>query len=217
MADSIGSRDAAGTGRGVFAFSARKGLLFAAASMLALLAMPALADSLAVVAGGNQTGLSGAASAQPVVVEARTAGGAPIAGRTIAWSADNGFILAASSSVTDANGKASMGFTYGPTGTATLTATDSSSNAVAQTGATAIGGESLVIVSGNHQTNQIGATSQPIVVELRSASGVPIAGRSLQWSNLDGNTQVTAANSVTDSGGRASMTFKYVGAEPPAL
>jgi len=185
--------------------------------MLALLAMPALADSLAVVSGGNQTGLSGAPSAQPVVVEARTAGGVPIPGRTIAWSASNGLTLAASSNTTDANGQASMNFTYGFTGTATITANDGTSSEVAQTSATAVGGESLVIVSGNHQSDQIGATSQPIVVELRSAAGAPIVGRSLQWSNLDGNTQVTAPTSITDSGGRASMTFRFVDAQPPAL
>jgi uncharacterized repeat protein (TIGR01451 family) len=75
--------------------------------------------TLAIVSGDAQVLAIGAASA-PMVVEL-TAAGAPLAGQAIAWSTTSG-TLAATSSTTDANGRASTTLTLTQAGAVTVTA-----------------------------------------------------------------------------------------------
>jgi len=175
------------------------------------LAGTARADSLAVASGAGQSGLIGQAAAQPVVVVARNVNGVAVAGRTIHWSVGNGFQLSAATSVTDANGQASIGFTYGNYGTASIVASDPVGSTSTSATATSIGSDTLVVLSGSGQAGQQNTSSvQPIVVELRNAAGVPISGRSIQWSDQTTYTQVASASSVTNANGQASMGFTYL-------
>jgi hypothetical protein len=135
----------------------------------------ARADSLALVSGSGQSGLIGQPAAYPIVVQARNVNGVAVAGRTIQWTTSNGFQLSAASSVTDANGNASISFTYGNYGTTNIVASDSTGNTSANATATSVGSDTLVLISGGGQVGQAGsASSQPIVVEIRNAAGAPI-------------------------------------------
>ncbi len=171
----------------------------------------ATADTLTLMSGGGQTGLSGSASAQPIVVQVRNVNGVAVAGRSINWTASDGFTLSAASSVSDANGRASVNFTYGNPGTTVIHASDAVSTATASALETSSGGDSIVLISGGGQAGKAGsASAQPLVVELRNAAGNPIVGRTVNWSDQTSATQVNAATSVTDGSGRASMGFTYL-------
>lgn len=191
--------------------------LRAGALALIALAMPAAAwaDSLALLSGAGQSGLIGTTGALPVKVEVRNVNGAVVAGRTINWTTSNGFALSASSSVTDANGQASVTFTYGNYGTTAIVATDPVGATSASASQTSIGSDSLVLVSGDRQTGAVGTSStQPLVVEIRNAAGAPIVGRTVNWADQTSYTQVSSSTSVTDANGRASMNFSYVSSPP---
>ena len=177
----------------------------------------ARADSLALVSGAGQAGLIGQPASQPIVVQARNVNGVAVAGRTIQWNTGNGFQLGAASSVTDANGMASVTFTYGNYGTTSITASDAVGGSSAAAPETSVGSDSLVVISGSGQAGQQNTVSvQPIVVELRNAAGVPMNGRMISWTDQTSYTQVAAGSSTTNASGRASMGFTYLQG-PPAV
>ncbi|HTA64493.1 MAG TPA: Ig-like domain-containing protein, partial [Xanthomonadaceae bacterium] len=172
----------------------------------------AWADSLALMSGAGQQGLAGSTASEPLVVSIRDANGAPIPGRTIDWSTSNGFVLSAASSVSDANGLASVTFTYGNYGTTAIVASDPVGATSTQAEETSIGMDSFTLVSGSGQAGKSGsASAQPIVVQLLDASGHPIVGSTIDWTDKTAYTHVNAATSVTDANGDASMGFTYVG------
>ncbi len=109
-----------------------------------------------------------------------------------------------------------MGFTYGPT--AAINGVNAQDNN--GTGAhpevfftvTGVGADSMSMISGNGQTGPKNAPgAQPMVVEIRDAAGLPVAGRTVQWSVSvpPGAAIADAPSSITDAAGRASMTFTY--------
>ena len=175
------------------------------------------ADSLSLISGAGQSGLGGSASAQPVVVQVRNASGSAVSGRTIYWTTSNGFVLSAASSVTDANGLASVSFTYGNYGTTGIDAVDPVGSTSARARETSIGSDSITLISGGGQAGQVGTSAtQPLVVEIRNAAGNPIVGRTVGWTSQSGYTAVAAPYSLTNGSGRASMSFSYV-ASPPVV
>jgi uncharacterized protein YhjY with autotransporter beta-barrel domain/5-hydroxyisourate hydrolase-like protein (transthyretin family) len=173
-----------------------------------------LTDTIAIVSGADQSGPTGSAG-QPIVVEAKTPQGQPIVGRNILWTT-NGHTLGATSSLTDATGRASVGFDFGPNpGAFTITATDSSSGFAAT--ATATGTvSSITVVSGDHQSGAAGSHStQPFVVEVLDGAGAPIVGRSITWTDNSGGAVILdGSSSLTDASGRASMGFTYTPTQP---
>ena len=175
----------------------------------------AWADSLVVMSGAGQSGLGGSTGARPIVVQARDVDGAVVAGRTINWTTSNGFLLSAPSSTTDANGLASVNFTYGNYGTTNIVATDSVGATSASATETSTGRDSITLVSGGGQTGQAGtAGSRPIVVQVLNAAGNAVVGRTVNWSDTTAYTRVGAASSVTNTSGLATMTFSYVAGPP---
>lgn len=174
-------------------------------------AATASADSLALRSGGGQSGLIGQPGAQSLVVEVRDVDGAPIAGRSISWSTGDGFQVGAAATLTDANGRASVGFTYGNYGTTDIVATDTATDAQVQAPETSVGADSITLVSGGGQTGQAGApAAQPIVVQVLDAAGSPVAGRAVNWSDTTAYTHVDAPSSTTNASGQASMGFSFL-------
>ena len=185
-------------------------LLQAAVTTLAAAGAPR-PDTMTVMSGAGQSGLGGSPGSQPIVIELRNVDGVAVAGRTINWSAGNGIVLQSPTSVTDASGRASMTFTYGNSGPATILASESVSGANARALLTSTGSDSVSLISGGGQAGRAGSTAtQPIVVELRNAAGTPIAGRTLTWTDETALTRVAASSSVTDVSGRASMGFTFL-------
>jgi uncharacterized protein with beta-barrel porin domain len=175
----------------------------------------AWADSLALMSGAGQSGLAGSASQQPLVVAVRDANGAVVSGRTIDWSTSNGFTLSTASSVTDANGLASVNFTYGNYGTTAIIANDPVGATSTSGPETSIGANSFTLISGNNQAGRSGTTSvQPIVVQVLDASGLPVTGSTVNWIDQTQYTHVSAPTSTTDASGDASMSFTYLEGTP---
>ena len=85
---------------------------------------PPVATVLSITSGDNQT-IAVSTTGSPMTVTLLDQNDDPIAGRSVSWSVATGTgTLASSSSVTDAQGVASMTFTSGTTaGNATVTAT----------------------------------------------------------------------------------------------
>lgn len=161
--------------------------------------------SLRVVTGSGQRGPMQTQGQQPLVVELRDAGGNPLSGRTITWSTINGPATPdATSSVTDATGRAQVGFRYGDTpGIAGIRASSADAGAVdfvvESVQATLIGA-----VRGNNQT---GATGQELaedfVVAIAPVPGKSLAGVTVFWEVIAGGGTLRNATSVTDASGEA--------------
>lgn len=65
----------------------------------------------------------------------------------------------------------------------------------------------LAIVSGNGQRGRLGQQlPQPLVVEVTSANGQPVAGVAVQWRVTRGSAQLSPASGTTNAQGRASTT-----------
>lgn len=167
---------------------------------------------LAIVSGNNQNALVGSAFAQPLTVIADDSG-APAVGVAINWTVVGDATLVAGGP-TNGSGQASATVTAGPTaGAITVTAArqDAPTTSVSFTlNAEALG--ALLVVSGDGQTLAAGSASEPLVVELRNAAGLPVPGASIAWAADTG--ELAAASSVTDASGRASNTITLAAAGP---
>ncbi len=174
-------------------------------------------ETLVVTSGSGQSGLVGTHGAQPIVVTYRDQAGNPLPGQTITWAVANGdAVLDATTSLTNANGQASMGFTYGATASVNeITASATSANPfvgpiVVPAFATGVGADSLNVISGNGQAGPEGTHgTQPLVVEVRNAAGLVVVGRTINWTSIAGAAAPDASSSVTNASGRASMGFTF--------
>src|SRR5262249_14820912 len=121
-------------------------------------------------------------------------------------------VLDGASSVTNASGQASMGFTYAATASiSAIQASNPTNPSVFATAyATGVGADALNIISGNGQAGSEGTHSvQPLVVEVRNAAGQVVAGRTINWTSIAGAAAPDTPSSVTNASGRASMGFTY--------
>jgi hypothetical protein len=66
----------------------------------------------------------------------------------------------------------------------------------------------LVIISGNTQTLAPGSTNAaPLVVRALDASAAPLPGATVTWTVSQGSGTVSAATTITDDSGEASVNF----------
>lgn len=108
---------------------------------------------------------------------------------------------------------------FEPDETLTLTVTPRGGNPVAATG-TIVNDDipppaRVAIVSGNGQSGRLGQLlPQPLVVEVTSANGQPLAGIPVQWRVTRGSAQLSPASGTTNAQGRTSttVTIESVGA-----
>lgn len=173
--------------------------------------------TIAKVSGDNQTGVLGSASDLPLVVQLGNSGGTTgsLANKIVAWSVVGGqATLGAASSQTDANGVASIDFSYGATpGPVIIRAT--SANASVDFTATALSATASA-VSGNNQTGIVGQTLQPFVVQIApAASGKGLSRVPVTWRVISGGGNLSAVTTYTDANGRASDTLT-LGSQPGA-
>lgn len=179
------------------------------ASATAAFSLAIVAPQLIAISGDNQTGVVGVTATNPLVVELRdgTTNNLPIAGDTITWSVISGPAqLASGTSITDANGRASVGFSFGATaGASVLRARDSTTLASATFSSTAVG-LSLDITSGTGQTGTVGlALANPLVVRA-ARDGAPEPGILINWSTAGSTITLGSSQSSTDASGVANLT-----------
>lgn len=172
------------------------------------------ARTLAILSGNGQSGLANTAPPQPLTVLALD-GGRPAAGVTIQWVVAGGAVISASSSVTGADGRASVSVSsLGPgPGPVSVTATraDQATASVAFT--LTINIAALNKVSGDLQGTPVNTTTALPLVVRALLNGAPQAGVTVQWQVLSGNGAISGASAVTDANGLA-QAFVAVGPLP---
>lgn len=180
-------------------------------------------STLQVVSGINQTGPTGSAASAPLTVQV-TANGKPVANQSVSWSVTSGqATLSAVSSISDANGNASIAFTYGANaGPVSIQASVPGSQVTFNATAYA---PALNAVSGSSQSGPVGTTLQPFVVQIgpaggtgsrvQSSSPASLGGIAVIWTVLQGGGTLATLQTVTDASGRTSNTLT-LGSTPGA-
>jgi PKD repeat protein len=178
------------------------------------------ANSMAAVAGEDQTGHVSAALDDPLVVQVTDAFGNPIAGVPISWEAGGGGTVSDATVNTDDQGRASVERVLGPaSGQQTTVATSPGLAGSPVTFVhTALAGNAsrLAIVSGDNQTGRVGSQlAADLVVRLIDGQGNGVPNTAVAWVVATGGGSVTPANSNTDADGRASARWTLGGTPGP--
>ena len=174
------------------------------------------ANSMAAVAGADQTGHVSAPLDDRLVVQVTDAFGNPIAGIPISWEALGGGTVSDATVNTDDQGRASVERALGPAaGQQTTVATSEGLAGSPVTFVhTALAGDAarLAIVSGDNQTGQVGAQlPAELVVRLIDGEGNGVPNTAVAWKVATGGGSVTPASSNTDGDGRASARWTLGG------
>ncbi|MBK8285439.1 MAG: autotransporter domain-containing protein [Ahniella sp.] len=171
---------------------------------------------LTVLSGDGQQGAPNAPGPQPLVARLN-AGASPVAGATVTWSVVSGagsVNLGGTPSITDPNGDASLGFSFGSTpGVATVRASAFGGTTIADFTVTTAPLD-LTVFSGDGQTGLPGsALAQPLVV-LADSAGTPNAGVTIDWS-VSGAATLSQPSTITDGSGLASVNLTLGNAVGP--
>ena len=174
-------------------------------------ARAAAAHAIAPVSGDGQSATVGTALPDSLVVRVTDEFGNPVSDAPVEWSADRGSITPGTVQ-TDADGRAAaQRILGGAAGTQTATASspqlDGSPVTFTQT-AMPGSAASLVLVSGNHQSAEPGATlPDPVVVRLVDEDGNGMPNRAVTWVIGTGGGSVTPTTGETDAAGLASAQW----------
>ncbi len=173
--------------------------------------------AIAIVSGGNQSGLPNTTLPTPLVARVADAQNVPIANATVTWSAVGaGVTFNPVSSLTDALGNVSTQATLGATpGSTTVTATVGTATATTTLTTTTPTQPTLTIVAGNQQSAVAGATV-PIApsVLLKDGLGNPTANAQVTFAVASGGGSVTGGTATTNNSGVATLGSWTLGATP---
>jgi adhesin/invasin len=163
---------------------------------------------LVAVSGDDQSGAVNSVLPDSLVVRATDAGGNPVSGVTVHWSAQGGGTISPETVVTGDNGQAAAERVLGPgagqqTAEAAADGLAGSPVSFVHTGL-ATAPTALVKVSGDEQTAPAGfEVAEDLVVKLTDADGNGVGGRSVTWVVASGGGTTTPLNSTTDPSGFA--------------
>lgn len=155
-----------------------------------------------IVDGNEQSALTGAALAVPLTVRVTDEFGNPVAGETVTWTRTSGTgTLAAETSVTDADGRATVAFTAGTAAGAVSITAAVGESVVTFAATTALRTPSaLIAVSPLGQEGVVGSAIARVVARVRDAGGFPAAGAVVTWLAV-GPAVLSATSSVADENG----------------
>jgi hypothetical protein len=165
--------------------------------------------ALAKVGGDAQTGDPGAAL-DSLAVRVTDANGNPVSGAAVTFAPVGGGSVSPATTTTGANGIARTRWTLGTHVGLAQTASASVSGVPQVTfTATSTGSGVLTRVSGNAQTDTIGAfLADSLVVRFSTAGGQPIQGATIQWSHSGPGGSVLPRISVTRADGTVRAQWK---------
>ena len=145
----------------------------------------------------------------PIVVHVTDANGISSSNSLVAWTIiSGGGSVSSATSLTDANGNASVIWTMGPTvGVDSLRATIGSGASVIITATAQAGVISSTIqkTSGDAQSIAAGSTSAPMVVTILDLAGNPVANATVTWAASGG--VLSATTTTTDASGHTQATL----------
>ena len=167
---------------------------------------------LVLVSGDRQTGTTGTALPQPLVVVAQGSNGVPVPGVTVNFTVVlGGGSVSPASVVTDSQGLARTNMTLGPiTGTQIVTA---SAAQFSSTGIVEFGGSSASFgigynQSGNAQTGPVNAAlPNALILQVGTSATGALPGIPVGWIVTSGGGSIKVVTSVTDSNGNVSATW----------
>jgi len=164
--------------------------------------------SIALVAGGGQTGVVGAGLPSSAVVQVNAADGLGVPGVSVVFAAPPGGRVGSTSIITDAGGRASTALTLGTVaGLQVFFASIGELGAAVPETAVPAGPAAIGIVSGNGQSDTVRKTLAPLVVRVTDQFGNPLSGVSVGWARASGGGTLAGSGSATNSDGRATMTY----------
>ncbi|WNI84131.1 Ig-like domain-containing protein [Citrobacter portucalensis] len=174
-------------------------------------ASTAVVSTLSIDKDGSLADGKTANSATATVVDVN---GNPIAGQTVTWSADKGTVKFAAGGVTDTAGKATVTFTDTVAETANITASLGSSSQTKPSSFMADASTATVSTLTVDKDGSVadGKTANSATATVVDANGNPVAGQTVTWS-ADKGTVKFAAGGVTDTAGKATVTFTDTVAE----
>ncbi len=170
-----------------------------------------VASAIAAVQGGTQNGTVGTALPESLAVIVTDAAGDPVAGVDVAWAAQNGGSVGASTVTTDARGRAAVQHVLGPTAgpqTATATVANLEGSPVTFTAtAAAVPTPGLTLTTPPPPTAQSGEvfTPQPSLT-FSDAGGTPLAGVTVTATLSAGGGLVGVTTTTTNAAGVATFT-----------
>ena len=174
----------------------------------------AAASQIAKSSGDAQTATVNTLLPQPITVVVKDTYGNVKSGVTVNWAAvAGGGSTAVASSVTDATGIATSGWTIGTVAgagsqSATATAAGLTGSPLTFTASATAGPAAvLAIVSGDNQNATVGnPLPAPLVASVKDAYNNPVAGVNVTWAAATGGGSVSAATVATSAAGTASVT-----------
>jgi hypothetical protein len=164
------------------------------------------------VAGDGQQGTVGQPLADSLVVRVVGIGGAPLAGRRVAFEGTSAGDLAPDTARTDAEGRASARWVLGTVAgsqTATAKVTDTIATP-ANFAAEALPGAASAVAgaSGDGQRASRSTTlPEPLVVKVTDRFGNPVAGVDVSWRVTRGGGSLSDSHPTTGDDGRASVRW----------
>jgi len=167
---------------------------------------PATPGAVKILSGNDQIGTTGAALAQPFVVQVTDANQNPVQRTPVSWQVLTGSMtLTRVATITDSNGRASASGTLtGTRGTVTMRVTAGSASATF-TAIVSVPAAAMAVVSGDAQSAPIyGTFSAPLVVQLMDANGNPASFATVTFSVNSGSATLSSTSVAADETGRAS-------------
>ncbi len=173
----------------------------------------AVPSSLTVLSGNGQSATAGQALTSPLVATVNAQGGGTLAGQSVIWtiSPATAGSLTNTTTTSDSNGNVTNYLTLSSSaaGTVTVTASLSSNSAIKATftesaiSAVTIGG--LTKVSGDAQSAIVSTQfASPIVVQVNSSTGSPVAGIPVTFS-ASGGAILSSTQVPTGANGQAAV------------
>jgi adhesin/invasin len=163
---------------------------------------------LVAVSGDDQSAGVNSVLPESLVVRATDAGGNPVSGVTVHWTAQGGGTISPETVVTGDDGRAAAERVLGPaagqqTAEAAADGLAGSPVTFVHTGL-ATTPAALVKISGDDQTAPAGfEVAEDLVVQLTDAGGNGVGGKSVTWVVASGGGATTPLNSTTDPSGFA--------------
>ena len=174
------------------------------------------AGTLAINGGDNQSGFAGTAVATAPSVLVKTPGGSgvPVQGVTVTWAVTaGGGSTSAATSVTNAAGIASIGWTLGTTPGSnnqglSATVTGLTGSPVAFVASATVPPTQMLAAGGIDQVGTAGQVlGQSLDVQVLDASNAPVQGVTVNWQVIAGGGTLGAGTSLTDASGVASTSL----------
>jgi outer membrane autotransporter protein len=162
--------------------------------------------SLSIVSGSAQRGPMQTTGDFPLVAALLTADNQPLVARTVQWQVLSGpVVLDASSSQTDASGRASIGFRYGDIpGQAVVRVTSADAAGFVDFTLESLQAALMGAATGDSQSGRPGRTlPADFVVSISPPDGKALGGVTVFWEVIEGGGTLRSATSLTDAAGLA--------------